>query len=95
MSLSPPWSTNVRLQSAGMSLREAYDFRTAQLIDLLEAVEAARRELACLIPVPSDPEVAEWPCENPADRDCLHTAYTTLQGASNAAFARAVAKGAL
>jgi hypothetical protein len=69
-----------------MSLQEAYDFRTEQLIALLESVEQARRELACLIPLPSRPMVDQWPCENSADRECLQDAYVRLRDAELDAF---------
>lgn len=42
--------------------------------------EAARIELAGLIPIPYEPEEHEWPCENPADRACLQKAYMLLLG---------------
>jgi hypothetical protein len=84
----PPegWSTELRLQSCGMTSSEAYDHRTAQVVALVTALDKARRQLAELIPVPSDPEMKEWPCENPADRECLHEVYSGIRTAIDEAF---------
>lgn len=42
------------------------------------AVMNARHDLAALIPTPSKPTTADWPCENEADRECLQSAYQQL-----------------
>jgi hypothetical protein len=39
-----------------------------------------KNELAALIADPANPTVDQWPCLNPADRECLQKAYTTIRG---------------
>ena len=45
---------------------------------ILEMLEKIHYELAALIPNPSNPKEEDWPCDNPADRECLQIAYETL-----------------
>lgn len=46
-----------------------------------EAMQTAYMELSALIATPYTPKVDDWPCENPADRECLQRAYIALRAA--------------
>ena len=46
-----------------------------------DQVRAIINNLGCLIPNPADPQENDWPCKNPADRECLQNAYVAARSA--------------
>jgi len=53
----------------------------ADVAELRRALTDARNEMACLLAVPSAVVHTDWPCANPADQDCLHSAFSALTNA--------------
>lgn len=70
----------------GPEIDDKWNTRTPdpRVIKLLADIGKARVDMAALIPRPDDPNSEDWPCENPADRDCLQEAYVRLTDALSA-----------
>jgi hypothetical protein len=64
--------------------------KVEQKSDIQETLCAIKNELAALITDPANPTVDQWPCTNPADRECLHKAYTAIRGMTAAKLASGV-----
>jgi hypothetical protein len=60
---------------------DIYAAALAEVERLRAALEHVRIELACLIPVPSNPKTEDWPVGNPADAACLQFAYGMVKTA--------------
>jgi hypothetical protein len=43
--------------------------------DIIKRLREIVYDLAALIPDPNNPQEQDWPCDNPADRACLQSAY--------------------
>ena len=52
-----------------------------QVTTMREALRTANIELAALVPKPSEATPKDWPCENPADRECLQSAFEVIRRA--------------
>lgn len=53
----------------------------AELDKVRAALGSAHYELAALVGKPSAPSEEDWPCQNSADRKCLHIAYADIREA--------------
>jgi len=63
------------------AISKALDEKDRMIAAYRTALHRAHIELAALIPRPSEPSIEDWPVDNPADAECLQSAYEAILSA--------------
>jgi hypothetical protein len=72
---------NTEIQARAPDLVEEIRKLRAENERLRERIRCARDEMAALVPKPRSVDLDDWPCDNPADRKCLQSAWGELNRA--------------